>query len=165
MKIKDLKLYYEMYKYNIHNICKLQDNNLYNIENDEIIQTLKWASVLDCLLYTGFFIVFISVQNESVLKILSRSRWTVPLSLTLTATKISFMYSFSGNCVALVPISTFMCLWTIYIFPGSVLQQNRQTDHGKPHNSFSGNICIEFSVLFLCIDCQFFSVNYFPIHI
>ncbi len=33
-----------------------------------------------------------------------------------TATKILFMYSFSGNCVALVPTST----WAIYIFPGSV---------------------------------------------
>ncbi len=37
-----------------------------------------------------------------------------------TATKIPFKYSFSGNCEALVPISTFMCLWVIYIFPWSV---------------------------------------------
>ncbi len=37
-----------------------------------------------------------------------------------TSTKIPFMSSFYGNCVASFPISTFMCLWAIYIFPPSV---------------------------------------------
>ncbi len=37
-----------------------------------------------------------------------------------TARKIPFMYSFSGNCEASVPISRFLRLWDIYIFPGFV---------------------------------------------
>ncbi len=37
-----------------------------------------------------------------------------------TATAIPFIFSFSGNCAASAPISTFMCLWAIYMFPGLV---------------------------------------------
>ncbi len=37
-----------------------------------------------------------------------------------TATAIPFIYSFSGNSAASAPISTFMCLWVIYTFPGLV---------------------------------------------
>ncbi len=37
-----------------------------------------------------------------------------------TATAIPFIYSFPGNCAASAPVSPFMCLWAIYIFPGSV---------------------------------------------
>ncbi len=37
-----------------------------------------------------------------------------------TATAIPFIYSFSGNSAASAPISTFLCLWAIYIDPGAV---------------------------------------------
>jgi hypothetical protein len=92
------------------------------------------------------------------------ARWDQPLQCT--ATKISFMYSFSGNFS--VPIATFMCLWAIYTFPGSaglsphiscsrkgrlivgICKQLTDTWMCKlglwPRNSFSGNICFEFGI-------------------
>ncbi len=43
-----------------------------------------------------------------------------PVVAWCTATAIPFIYSFSGNCAASATISTFMCLWASYIFPGAV---------------------------------------------
>jgi hypothetical protein len=63
-----------------------------------------------------------------------------------TARKIPFMHSFSGNCPASVPISTFKCLYYVsYLYiprigPHISLQQNRQTDPGNisiSHRSMS----------------------------
>jgi hypothetical protein len=84
-----------------------------------------------------------------------------------TAMKISLMYSFSGNSAASAPISTFMCLWAIYIVPSSsrigrpiagiykLLTGAWMWKLGlRPRYSFSGNICFEISVFCLCSAMQ-----------
>jgi hypothetical protein len=71
------------------------------------------------------------------------------------------MYSFSGNCMASDPISSFMCLWDIYIFPVSVHISCKRIVTSIvgvykslglcPRNSLSGNICFQFSDWFFAV--------------
>jgi hypothetical protein len=87
-----------------------------------------------------------------------------PGNVFCTATAIPIIYSFLGNCVASAPVSTFMCLRAIYMFPGSVhifppaekadpswIIYDSLTDTWvwelglSPRHSFSGNLCFKFS--------------------
>jgi len=49
-----------------------------------------------------------------------RRRISFDVLCTPTVQGIPFMYSFSGNWAASVPVSTAMCQWAIYTFPESV---------------------------------------------
>ncbi len=92
--------------------------------------------------------------------------------------KICNKYSQKKNCAALVPISTFTCLWAIYIFPRSVCLFYCRKIRGpilgiyksltdtwmwklglRPHNSFSGNTWMGFSLH--CVMLQTYCIIQF----
>ncbi len=91
------------------------------------------------------------------------------MPLRHTATAIPFIYSFPGKSASSAPISTFMCMWAIYMFPGSVhiFPPAEKADpsweyiiRSQTHECgnwdwvldipFAGNICFKFSAFFLC---------------
>ncbi len=54
------------------------------------------------------------------------------VQIAYTATKMPFMYSQTRICVASVPVSTFMCLWAIYILPRGAVQIFFCSTIGRP---------------------------------
>ncbi len=91
-----------------------------------MVQRLHHKTVFSKLTYLSYKVMILfhnlliikDESNDRIIFFKGKLRKT-KFVLWHTATAIPFIYSFSGNCTASAPISTFI-LWAIYIFPGSV---------------------------------------------
>jgi hypothetical protein len=84
------------------------------ITEKEILRRVS-VSIFKISKYRNF-----NVANKKLIIVEGSEKLLNDLKKHHTATEIPFIYSFPGNSAASAPISIFMCLWAIYIFPGSV---------------------------------------------